>query len=141
MTRLDDWQTRLSAYIVTNAAQPFHYGVLDCGLFVAGAIEAMTGVDVAGELRGYTTQKEAFAAIQRLCGEPSMPAVADYLASAYGIAEQPVAFAQCGDPVQMRRGRRASLGIVAMHGTELLTPYSDGLLRVPLSCATRAWHI
>jgi hypothetical protein len=142
MIRLNDWQSRLSEYLTSCAQQRFRYGVLDCGLFVAGAIAAMTDVDVAAELRGkYSSRREAFASIQRLCGRPTMPAVADYLAARFEIAETPVAFAQRGDPVQLRRGRAASLGLVAMHGTEILTPFADGLLRLPISHATRAWHI
>lgn len=142
LTRLPAWQSALGEYLMTCAQQRFRYGVLDCGLFIAGAIAAMTGVDVAADLRGeYSSRKEAFAAIQRVCGRPTMPAIADCLAERYSIAEEPVAFAQRGDPVQLRRGRAASLGLVAMHGTEILTPYADGLLRLPLSHAVRAWRI
>src|SRR5206468_3406892 len=98
---------------------------MDCGLFVAGAIEAMTGVDVAAELRGYRNRTQAFDAIRKVCGRRRMDSIADHLAARFGIAEIPLAFAGRGDAVQFRTGR---LGIVAMHGTELLTPYKDGLL-------------
>ena len=102
----------------------------------------MTGVDVAAALRGrYRNRAEAFAAIRALCGRASMAAAADHLAGVYGIAEIAVPFAQRGDAVQLRHGRRSSLGIVAMHGTEILTPYADGILCLPLSHATRAWRI
>jgi hypothetical protein len=142
MRRRSDWQSRLSAYVVERAHEPFRYGAFDCGLFVAGAIEAMTGVDMAAELRGkYSSRQEAFAVIRRLCGRATMTAVADHLSAAFGIAEVPVAFAQRGDPVQLRRGRAARLGLVAMHGTEILVPYAGGLLRLPLSHAVRAWRI
>jgi hypothetical protein len=115
---------------------------MDCGLFVANAIEAMTAIDVAEPLRGtYSNRREALAAIKALCGRPTMEAVAEYLSSKHGIPEIPVRCAQRGDPVMLRRGRTSSLGIVAMHGTEILTPYKDGLLRLPLSQASRAWHI
>lgn len=138
LTRRPDWQSRLSAYIVAAAHRPFQYGVQDCGLFVAGAIEAMTGVDVAAELRGYRNRTQAYDAIRRVCGRRRMDAVADHLARQFGIEEIPPAFAQRGDAVQRQAG---SLGIVAMHGTELLTPYKDGLLRLPMSRALRAWRI
>jgi hypothetical protein len=141
MNRLSNWQSRLSDYLVAVARTPFQYGRLDCGLFVAGALEAMTGVDVAAELRGYTNRTEAFARIERMCGRPSMEAIADYLAAAFEVHEVPVLYAQRGDVIQLRRGRRASLGIVAMHGTDLLTPYRAGILRAPLALAVRAWHI
>lgn len=117
----------------------FQYGIQDCGLFVAGAIEAMTGIDVAAELRGhYSNRTQAYDAIRRVCGRRRMDTIADHLAAQFGIAEIQPAFAQRGDAVQCKTGR---LGIVAMHGTEILTPYKDGLLRLPLSHAERAWHI
>jgi hypothetical protein len=140
--RLPDWQKRLSEYIVRCTYTPFQYGSQDCGLFVAGAIEAMTGVDVAAQLRGrYTTRTTAFKAIGRMCGQPTMAAAADHLARIHGFQEVQVPFAQRGDAVQIRNARLASLGLVAMHGTEILMPYDDGLLRMPLTYATRAWRI
>jgi hypothetical protein len=142
LERLPDWQSRLSAFVVANSARRFEYGAFDCGLFVAGAIEAMTGVDVAGELRGkYRRRGEAFRAIADLCGRPTMAAAAEFFAARWGCCEIPVGLAQRGDAVQLKRNRAAALGIVAMHGTEILTPYRDGLLRLPLEHATRAWRI
>ena len=70
-----------------------------------------------------------------------MEAIAGHLAALHGVPEVPVLCAQRGDAVLLRSGRRSSLGIVAMHGTEILTPYRAGLLRLPLSHARRAWHI
>lgn len=142
LTRLGNWQTRLSDYLVSTATTPFKYGRLDCGLFVAGAIQSMVDVDVVADLRGkYKTRKQAFEAIKEMCGTPTMEAVAAFLADKYGFPEVPVNFAQVGDAVVLKHGRRSSLGIVAMHGTELLTPYKDGLLRLPLTLATHAYHI
>jgi len=141
LVRIDAWQSALSEYLLDAQGVHFLYGVQDCGLFVAGAIRAMTGVDVAEKLRGYSDRREAFMRIAALCGFPTMEAAAVYLAGLYGIPEVPVLCAQRGDAVMLRSGRRSSLGIVAMHGTELLTPYRDGLLRLPLSHARRAWRI
>jgi hypothetical protein len=155
ISRRGDWQSRLSEYVVAVARQPFKYGELDCGLFVAGAIEAMTGVDVAAELRvpsgppaigrlrrgDYASRRQAFGRISAACGSPSMARIADHLAAKFGIREVPVQMAQRGDAVQLKRGRASSLGIVAMHGFEVMTPYRDGILRVPMRLAVRAWHI
>lgn len=139
MIRVSDWQTRLSAYLQAASFRPFEYGVQDCGLFVAGAVEAMTGVDVAAELRGrYRTRGQAFDRIRELTGRGSMIAVADFVARRYRLVLIPPLSAQRGDAVQDRSGR---LGIVAMHGWEILTPYKDGLLRLPLGYAARAWRI
>lgn len=141
LTRLEDWQSKLTDYLLNAERVPFRYGHQDCGLFVAGAIRAMTGIDVASTLRGYTNRTEAFRRIAALCGQTTMEAVAGYIAAAHGIPEAPILLAQRGDAVMLRSGRRSSLGIVAMHGTEILTPYRSGLLRLPLSHAHRAWHI
>ena len=93
-------------------------------------------------LRGkYTNRTEAFAAIKALCGSPTMEAVAEYLARDHGIPEVPVLSAQRGDAVVLKKGRASTLGIIAMHGTEILTPFKDGILRVTLSLATRAYRI
>jgi hypothetical protein len=139
LQRKPDWQSALSEYVIACAQQPFRYGAMDCGLFVAGAMEAMTGVDVAAELRGkYTNRTQAFEAIRRACGRKSMGAIADHLAAKFGIEEVAILSAWRGDAVQSRTGR---LGIVAMHGTEILTPAKFGLLRLPLEHAVRAWRI
>lgn len=146
MVRRSNWQSQLSAYLIQTAERRFSYARgFDCGTFVAGAIESMTGVDVALSLRDnkYTNRTEAFAAIEALCGSPTMEAVAAFIATSHGIPEVPVLCAQRGDAVVLKSGRRSTLGIVAMHGTEVLTPYKDGILRVPIEHAniTHAYHI
>jgi hypothetical protein len=142
LTRLPNWQSALSVYLVDIARRRFEYGRLDCGLFVADAIQVMTGSDVAAQFRGcYKTRIEAFELIRRVSGRPTMEACAMHLAREYAVYEVSVLRAERGDPVMLRTGRRSSLGIVAMHGTEILTPCKHGILRLPLSLATRAWHI
>ena len=142
MVRLPDWQSRLSDYLTASANQPFRYGSLDCGLFVADAIRAMTGADVAELLRGrYRNRPEAFRAIKELCGKPSMEAVGVFLADRYGLPDVPILRAQRGDAVCMGSGRDSKLGSIAMHGTEILTPYRGGILRIPLTSAQRTWRV
>ena len=142
LVRLPHWQSALSAYIVATAGAPFRYGDFDCGLFVAGALEAMTGVDVVPGIRGvYKNRTDAFAQVRSICGASTMEALARYLTARHGMPEVAPLLAQRGDPVLLRAGRRSSLGLVAMHGTEILTPYRGGLLRLPLAHATRAWHV
>jgi hypothetical protein len=132
----------LSDYLCEQSKTPFKYGVFDCGLFTAGAIEAMTECDVAASLRNrYRSRTEAFEAIREMCGTPKMQDAATYLASLFGLPQIPPPMAQRGDPIQLRRGSRASLGIVSMHGTDILTTYSGGILRIPLSHAVRAWRV
>jgi len=142
MFRLPSWQSELSRYLLSCERTPFSYGHLDCGLFAAGAIETMTGVDIAWQLRGkYHSRTEAFTAVKELCGKATMAAIADHLFALYGIPEIRVLSAQRGDIVQLRAGRLSSLGVVAMHGTEICCPTKSGIRRTPLIQATRAWHI
>jgi hypothetical protein len=142
LSRLPAWQSRLNSYLMSVASKPFSYGSLDCGIFVGDAVQAMSGVDVAADLRGtYTNRREAFASIKSICGTATMEAIGCYLAGKYGLPEVPVLTAQRGDPILLRHGQRSSLGIVALHGTEILSPYQSGILRLPLSHATRAWHL
>ena len=142
MERLHNWQTRLSDYIISHSEATFQYGSFDCGLFCAGAIEAMTGVDVAGDLRGqYGNRRDAFRAIKALCGTATVEGIAQYLADKYDIKETPVLMARRGDPVLIGSGRTSRLGILAMYGTEIILPYNSGLVRYSLDQATRAWHI
>ncbi len=66
-TRIPGWRGRLVAYLARTRGQPFVWGQLDCGLFSAGAIEAMTGVDPAAALRGrYATAAGARRAFRKL---------------------------------------------------------------------------
>ena len=50
--RRPDWRARLAAYMAQVAVTAFRPGRHDCALFAAGAIEAMTGVDIAAPWRG-----------------------------------------------------------------------------------------
>jgi hypothetical protein len=50
--RLTDWRPRLQAYLAEVTARPFAYGSHDCALFAAGAVQAMTGEDLARDYRG-----------------------------------------------------------------------------------------
>lgn len=52
MTRCEDWHARLAAYVFDAGRTPFAYGSHDCALFAAGAVEAMTGTDLAAGWRG-----------------------------------------------------------------------------------------
>jgi hypothetical protein len=142
MTRLDTWQTRLNQYLLDNAKSDFSYGQFDCGIFAAGAIEALSGIDVAVDLRNkYSSRREAFRAIKELCGTATVEGIADYLAKKYDIPECPVLMAQRGDPVLIGSGVTSRLAIISMSGSEILATTNSGLMRYRLDQASRAWHI
>ena len=57
MERKENWQACLKEFIRAESGKPFKYGKLDGAMFTAGAVEAMTGVDLARGYRGYKTAK------------------------------------------------------------------------------------
>lgn len=52
MKRVYNWYERLSDYLADVHRMPFEYGVHDCILFPAGAVTAVTDVDLAKPFRG-----------------------------------------------------------------------------------------
>lgn len=67
MNRLPNWRARLTVYVDNVRRRPFAYGQHDCALFAAGALEAISGEDLAQELRGtYADLPSGRAAIQRM---------------------------------------------------------------------------
>lgn len=56
--RKKDWEKHFSEWCETTARRPFKWGVFDCGLIAASAVEAMTGENPAKNLIGtYKTAK------------------------------------------------------------------------------------
>ena len=141
LRRRPDWPTALQLFCTANSRRRFAWGEWDCCLFVADAIEAMTGVDIAAPFRGkYRTYREALKLIRMLCGDWPLECVAAKIAAEHGMAEIPVAQAQRGDMVLVNNGRRPVMGIVALNGRELIV-VSDRLTRAPMSAARRAWRV
>ena len=61
-----DWHVRLDTFIRENLLTPFEWGKFDCCLFVADAVEAMTGTDFAAPFRGrYTTATGSARALKK----------------------------------------------------------------------------
>ena len=137
-SRKEDWPVRLHHYIESIHDRKFAYGAFDCGLFAAACIEAMTGEDFASELRGYTSAREAMEAIKRVCGSASIRKLGEYIAAKHGLKEVPVLMAQRGDLAIVKNLR---FGIVALTGTEIYVPAKQGIMRVPLTHATKAYRV
>ena len=50
----------LHAYVQEQIGKPFEYGVNDCGLFAAGALDLLTGGNLSSRLKGqWSSEKEA----------------------------------------------------------------------------------
>jgi hypothetical protein len=134
MQRLPDWKPRLTAWLSTIARKPFAHGEHDCALFVAGAIEAMTGEDPAARLRGrYTTARGGMRVLRREGFEDHVAVVAALL------EDTPPAMAQVGDIAVVDAAEGPALGIVA--GAEVLVLSPQGLGTASLLAVKRAFTL
>lgn len=76
--RYDDWGPRLTMYLRDASREPFGYGSSDCALFAAGAVQAITGQDLAADFRGkYATYHDGL----RLTGAARLSKLVDGLLS------------------------------------------------------------
>ena len=135
MTRLPDWRPRLSAYLVAVMRTPLDMGTHDCALFVAGAVQAMTGTDPARAWRGrYTTVQGGLKALLK-------DGRADHVAAVAALFD-PVhpAFADLGDIAVIDvPGAIAALGI--FEGQHIAVLRDTGLGFVPREAATQAFRV
>lgn len=135
-TKTAGWQHRLTAYLASIAAAPFEAGRLDCALFTAGAVKAMTGVDHARGWRGkYRSLAKGLKALEA-AGH------ADHVVLAASLyPEVPPIMAQEGDiavvPADGETG--SALGIV--QGPSIYVMSRAGLTLAPLTLATRAFRV
>lgn len=108
-SRLVDWEARLGAYIEAVAGLDHAYGQHDCGLFCAGAVEAMTGVDPAVQFRGGYDDAKSAAKVLRDKGAGTL---AKTVAGMFD--EVPPAFAHRGDIVWNGEAIGICIGSVAL---------------------------
>jgi hypothetical protein len=142
MRRHADWPQRFQQFLINQREQPFQYGERDCCLFVADAVLAMTGNDLAASFRGkYRTRKEALVLIKDYAGKPSVEAVVEKVMQEHGLQEVLPSYAQRGDIVLVQRAKDYSLGIVDLNGKHVIAAAKKGYLRLDLSRATRAWRV
>ena len=142
MPRRPDWQIVFDEFLIANRATPFVWGKWDCCLFVADAIQTITGVDLACGLRAkYSSLREARWILRARYGSGSIVRSVAKLFSVAAIPEVPPRLAHRGDPVIARRGTDFQIGVIGLNGSIVITSEANGLVRVSRSLAVRAWHI
>jgi hypothetical protein len=124
----------LVAYLAQVGRTPFKPGLNDCALFLAGGVEAMTGVDHASDYRGrYTTIRGGVRILRRDGFE-------DHIALAeHHLTRKPIAFAQAGDGAVIPTETGHGLGIV--QGANIYVLNESGLAIVPLTSASFALEL
>jgi cell wall-associated NlpC family hydrolase len=127
MTRFADWPRRLDAYFVSLARTVFVFGVNDCATFTAGAFQAMTGVNLLDGVE-YSATADVAALAESVCLK-------------HGLKERASKYhAQRGDIVLYENVKDQALGIAALDGQSIVI-LADGLTRIKLSRAVKAWGI
>ncbi len=125
MTRFVDWPQRLDAYFMSHARTVFEFGVYDCATFTAGAFHAMAGVNLLEGVE-YSATTDVAALAESVCLK-------------HGLRERASKYhAQRGDIVLYENVNDQALGIAALDGQSIVI-LADGLTRIKLSRAIRAW--
>jgi hypothetical protein len=141
-SRYPDWPARLEAFLFAQTGRKFRYGSFDCCLFVCDAILAMTGEDLGATFRGRYDSAKSAAEMIRAYGQRSVAGLVASTAGRRGMEEIPIARAQRGDVVLVKRGLRgSSLGVMALDGAHILVPVASGLTQVPRMAGVRAWAV
>ena len=132
--RLPDWEQRLHDYLAANEGAVFSWGRLDCALFSAGAVLAITGVDPAADFRGhYRTRRGSACALGRF-GQRTLLATV-----AARFPETPIGYARRGDLVMVDGMVGVCVGAEALFvGEDDGTP---GLVRFGRDRWSHAWSV
>ena len=144
MPQLDKHEASVSleAHLYSRIDTPFAWGVHDCCLFAADAIEAMHGVDIADDFRGkYSDQVSAMELIKTVTGGSTIADAAAHCASKHGMTEhQFPLMAQRGDLVVMKNGDNVIAGVVHLNGRHIVSISEQGPVRLSILSVIRAWH-
>lgn len=135
VSRLPDWEARLSAFLAANRDRPFAWGSWDCALFATACAAEITGEDRAAAFRarGYSDAHGAALALREL-GKGTLVATMDDL-----FDPQPVGFARRGDIVMANGALGVCIGAVGLFVGEEGT--HEGLVSIPRAEWTRAWRV
>lgn len=130
--RFPDWHARLIDLIERRKAEPFSWGSMDCCLWVADAVQTMTGRDPAADIRGgYATARSA-KLLLRLNG---------------GLEG---AGARCGAQISPLCAATGDVGIVHDGASDVLAvclgetwivAAREGLGLIPIQAARKAWRV
>jgi len=134
--RLNNWRARLTAYLGEWDATPFSYGSADCWIFAMGAVEAVTGIDHAGAVRGYADRDAGLALIREVTGRRSH---VDFVYRTFGKLPS-VWHAMPGDLATIETHDGIGLGVVQGDAIYCLTE-AGGLHLVGLDQARGAYAI
>lgn len=134
LERLSDWDRRLADVTERHASTAAAWGVCDCLLAAADAVEAVTGIDPAADVRGsYSTEEGALLAMRER-GAENVEEVLMQLFPECGRLQ-----ARRGDLCTVDRGGSIAAGYVTILGVAVKSP--RGLVYVPQTEARKAFTV
>lgn len=140
----------------------FAWGINDCVLFAAAAVEAVTGKDLSEPYRNYESRAGAKYFLRRIVKEKSYYDCMRLLPTHFGFKRIDPKQAQRGDLVLLTRSRvdpvvakvgvnhasqpnpwpsAPALGVVSLDGRYAVVPGPEGLVRTPMDRAFIAWRV
>jgi len=131
-----DWPERLAALIEERRFAPFVWGVHDCAMFAADAVERQTGVDPLAQWRGTYNSEETGDAI---LGGVSLTMFMDSALLAVGATRVEASMSQRGDFVILDVGNMPTCGVCL--GGSVAAPGADRLHFLPPRMIRQAWAI
>lgn len=140
MTRLPDWEERLHAFLDGCSVAVFGYGhhrdpaQLDCCMFSAGAVIALTGEDPASEFRGRYRSMAGASRALRTHGAGTLERTLDAK-----FEERAAAFARRGDLVMVDQAVGVCIGADALFVGEEDAP--AGLVRRVRADWSKCWAV
>jgi hypothetical protein len=144
ITRKITWVADLHHYLAAQLGKPFAWGERDCALFVADAIQSMTGTDVAADFRGkYSTALGAAKITKQVTSTGStVEDAANYVAEEFAMPKlSAVLLAQRGDMVLYDGDEGPALGLVSLNGRETIFVTEQAMRRIPLRQCRAAWRV
>lgn len=137
MMRTEGWRKRLANYVNQARSIPYQLGTQDCWLFVAGAVEAITGVDHAKAHRGHYKAVRGALGVMNRAGADNM---ADF-AGKYLTERASTAEAQIGDVMAIPTKDAFGFSLGILNGERVLVITPNGIDTRDRSEATRAFEV
>lgn len=139
-SRRPDWRAQLRVYVESVRGLAFVWGQMDCALFVAGAVEAMTGIDHTDGLRGkYDTAASALRTVRMLGYIDHVDMARAKFDEIKDRGRPAPHLAQVGDIAVIPTPAGAALGIV--QGPRVFAMGERGLTTIDLLEATMALRV
>jgi len=133
--RLPDWPVRLHDYVDRVKRLQFDWGEHNCATFTAGAVEAMTGVNLAAEYGDFHTREGALSVLR--CRK--LKTLADL--AALHLPEVAVSRASIGDVVAIEFDSEFGCVLGVVNGETVLVLRPEGMGISFLTDAYRAFKV